>query len=446
MTLKRSMYNIEIEKLDNGDILLYNTKSSALGILNKDTQEIYYNDIINEAIINNEKIKESIQIMVQNGFLVDANIDEYKTVQVTERMARYNGDRFSLSIAPTLDCNMACPYCYEDKKQKRMNESVIISLIDFVKKNMEMTKPKHFSVCWYGGEPLLEKEIIRRLSKEFINICKEKQITYSAQIITNGYLLDYNTAIMLKEECMVTNTQITVDGINETHNKRRILKNGQDSFNIITNNIDMCKKVLEINIRVNLDKANINEAEELINYFIDYRKWGQDVSFYFAPVAKRPTEACNANSGLCYSMLEFGDIETSLLKKMYSKNNCNFIKKACPQSTATGCGALTINSFVVDPDGYLYACWDLIGVKDHCIGNIWDGPITNKEYLDWLSLDLPEECTKCNLVCLCQGGCAHIRLQNGNQPNCTHKTISYKENLKILYSEYIKSLNLKDAK
>ncbi|MCW6087211.1 hypothetical protein FDF69_15340 [Clostridium sporogenes] len=64
MTLKRSMYNIEIEKLDNGDILLYNTKSSALGILNKDTQEIYYNDIIDESIINNEKIKESIHIMV----------------------------------------------------------------------------------------------------------------------------------------------------------------------------------------------------------------------------------------------------------------------------------------------------------------------------------------------------------------------------------------------
>lgn len=287
MTLKRSMYNIEIEKLDNGDILLYNTKSSALGILNKDTQEIYYNDIIDEAIINNEKIKESIHIMVQNGFLVDINVDEYKTLQVAERMRRYSGDRFSLTIAPTLDCNMACPYCYEDKKQKRMNESVIISLIDFVKKNVEMTKPKHFSVCWYGGEPLLEKEVIRRLSKEFINICKEKQITYFAHIITNGYLLDYNTAIMLKEECMVTNAQITVDGINETHNKRRILKNGEDSFNIVTNNIDMCKKVLKISIRVNLDKANINEAEKLIDYFIDYRKWGQDVSFLFCTCCKK---------------------------------------------------------------------------------------------------------------------------------------------------------------
>lgn len=436
--LKKSMYNVEIDKSDNKGVLLFNSKTLALGILNKDTQEIYKYDKIDKSDIENDEIKKNIELMIQNGFLVDENIDEYKLVELMGRMVRYSGERFTLTITPSLDCNMACPYCYEKKKAKKLDENKINLLISFVKKNIEQTNPKYFSVNWYGGEPLLEKGIIKRLSKEFIEIARLNNIKYSSYIITNGTLLDYDTAKMLKDDCNITNAQITIDGLKETHNSRRLLINGEDSFDIISNNIDKCKEIIKIAIRVNLDKTNVNEAEKLIEYFVNEKKWGNYLQFYFAPVLYRPTEACSANIHECFTMSEFGEIDSELLKRIYEKNGNSFVKDIYPRSLFVPCGAVTVNSFVVDAEGYFYTCWDLVGISEHSIGNLWEqGPVLNKEYIEWLSIETPNECTKCKLLCLCQGGCPHIRLRNGNQPQCNHKVISYVESLKIKYKEHV---------
>ena len=44
-------------------------------------------------------------------------------------------------------------------------------------------------MTWFGGEPLLAKEVIYRLSEAFIARTHDAGIAYTANIITNGYLL-----------------------------------------------------------------------------------------------------------------------------------------------------------------------------------------------------------------------------------------------------------------
>jgi uncharacterized protein len=441
MILKKSLYNVEVDRLDNGDILLFNSSTSAFGIMNVKTQEL----VFNSESIDEDKVedKDNISVMKSNGFLVDNEIDEYTRMEITGRLQRYSKTTFGLTIAPTINCNMACPYCYEEKSNKRMSEEVKTSLINFVENNIKGDKIKSFHVTWYGGEPLLEKDLILDLSKEFIKITKDNGVLYSAGIVTNGSLLDYETAKMLKNECNVTFAQITIDGLREVHNSRRILKNGMDSFGIITDNIDNCKELINISIRVNVDKSNVEEAKKLVDYFINERKWiDNSVTYYFAPVDKQ-TDACNAEISSCFSPNEFGKIDAELLRLIYQKGNMESITRLYPRGRAVSCGALGCNGYVLDPEGYLYKCWDVIGIKKYSVGDIFSGPRLNGEYLKWLSLDLPNDCKSCNMLPICQGGCAYARLRNGNKPICNHKTISFNENLKIVYEEFLKDKKIK---
>lgn len=436
--LKKSIYNIEIDKLNNGDILLYNSLTSALGIMNNQARRIYYStELIDENKIQNKEENKIIDIMKKNGFLIDSEMDEFIYLSTLGNIQRFSLNTMYLTIAPTMNCNMACPYCYEKKYNKSMNNVIKKSLVEFIRKTVDSNNIKNLSITWYGGEPLLEKQTIKELSNDFIKLCSENNINYFAGIITNGSLLDYETAKMLKEECNVKFAQITIDGLKETNNKRRILKNGKDSFSIITNNIVKAQEFLSISIRINIDKTNISEANDLIDYFINDMKYGKNVNYYFAPITKQ-TDACQVNTSECYTMNEFANINSNLIKKMYDKN-ANMSKKI---SYSTGrvlsCQALGINHYVIDSEGYLYKCWDEIGNKAKNVGDIFNGPILNKRALSWLSLDLPDECKKCNLLPLCQGSCPYQRIENNNKVICHYRALSIKEKLKMSYNQYEK--------
>lgn len=438
MKLKRSIYNIEITKFENGDTLLFNTFSCAFGKLNKENKEIYdsIEDLASFAAVNDDT-KKLLETMSDNGFILENNIDERERLELWGRMTRYNTRNLSLTIAPTLDCNMACPYCYEDKKGTRMDSKTKEALIGFVEKYFDSNILKQFSVTWYGGEPLLEKDTIRELSKAFIDICDKRNIPYYSSIITNGVFLDLDTAKMLKSECRVHFAQITIDGTESVHNKRRIMKDRSSSFKTITDNIEAIKDIMSISVRMNVDRTNIEEAEKLAGYIIDERKWGEKVGLYFAPVHKQ-TDACRAKASACYSPVEFGEIDSRLIRLLNAKGGKKSIDALYPRSSMVYCTAVTASSFVVDPLGDLYKCWNIIGLKDKCIGNVFEGTSLNGENIKWLGIDLPEKCRSCSLLPLCQGGCPFQRMQNGNQAECIHKTVSFKENLLITYEEYSK--------
>lgn len=434
--LKKSVYNIDINKSDCEKLLLYNSLTGSFGLVHDNIKNLYLNsELIDETKVDNDDIKTQLKIMVDNGFLVSEEKDEKLIRSTMNKINRYSNNGLSLTIAPTLDCNMACPYCYEEKSNKYvMNEDTQRELVNFVEKQMKGSR--FFSVAWYGGEPLLEIEIIRKLSKEFIRICNNNNVYYNAYIITNGVLLDSKVAKILKEECNVSGAQITVDGLMNTHNKRRILKNGEDSFYVIMKNIDDCQNSLKVNIRVNIDKNNIVEAKKLIDYFILEKKWNENVSFYFSPVTST-TESCNYITSHCLTQDEFGYEYSELLKYTYDIGKSVGRKILSRPSLSYGaCGYISPNSYVVDPRGYLYKCWNIIGIEKHIVGDIRKGIVLNEEHLKWLNYEIPDKCNECKLVNLCNGACPYDAMYN-NRRNCHFRTITYKTELELIYDNYM---------
>lgn len=432
---KKSKFNIEINKLDDGKILIFNSLTYAFGIMDLETQIIYKK--IESFIIGSTlkpKEKNEIETLLRQGYIVPEELDEIKILKLRSQSQRYLNKELALTIAPTLNCNMACPYCFENKKNISMHEEIKIVLLEFVDSYLKENDCKKLHVTWYGGEPLLEIETIKELSHKFIELCNNEGLDYSASIVTNGVLLTQGIANMLHDTCKVKNAQITIDGLPEYHNKRRILLDGRESFNIIVKNIEDCKDKLQISVRVNVDKNNMNNVMQLTNYFINTLGWVKKPSFYLAPVEVY-NDNCYLKRDECLNENEFNFLDSLVLNQIYDAEPKGITKLILPKKNGNFCGAVQHGSYVIDPDGDLYTCWNVIGTKNKKIGNIINKRPMNLEYLNWLTYEPDGKCLECNLLPVCLGGCPYEYFNYGKHV-CNKKALGIKERLKIVYKDY----------
>ena len=151
----------------------------------------------------------------KGGFLIKDFMNEIDLLKMKFNIERASTKTLSISISPTLNCNFRCVYCFERHKKENMNESVRDSLIKFIER--ESTTICYLGVNWFGGEPLLKYKFINGLSRNFIEICENKNIRYEASMSTNGYLLSKERYERLVEDCLIGHFQITIDGDRETH-------------------------------------------------------------------------------------------------------------------------------------------------------------------------------------------------------------------------------------
>lgn len=66
-----------------------------------------------------------------------------------------SGRPFSLILLPTLDCNVACDYCFEEKSRIRLSSDQVPRLTASILDHMEVVGAEHAEIYWQGGEALL---------------------------------------------------------------------------------------------------------------------------------------------------------------------------------------------------------------------------------------------------------------------------------------------------
>lgn len=170
--MKESKFNIETEI--NGNNVIYNTNTLAMIELDKNISEI-------------DK-KEELDILYENGFLVDDDIVETELIVKDFFNITTKNETLYLSIITTMDCNFECPYCFQNRKREYFSEETSKAVINFLELNKN--KYKYVNVDWYGGEPLLNLKLILNLSDKIKKICEQNEIAYTSSLTSNGYLLD----------------------------------------------------------------------------------------------------------------------------------------------------------------------------------------------------------------------------------------------------------------
>lgn len=381
--------------------------------------------------------EELIETLRDAHFLIDEEMDELSLIKFRYNKSLFASDTLSLVILPTLWCNFACPYCFEYKKNIFMTSEIENKLIKWIKK---FSKKRHISVAWFGGEPLLAKDTIFRLTNEIKQFCSTINATYSASLTTNGFFLDPDFQKEIPN-LNIHNVQITLDGNKNAHDQYRKQLNGDGSFDQIFDNIiSFCENVPEdynLSLRVNCSDDNYDEVNKLIENFPP--KVTNRVSIFF-----RWIYANEASGNREFACSKRGEEPFEGLYKLYNSSSKQGLNTSNPHNDLLDgyCEVDYVDHFNVDPEGNLFLCTHTFD-KSEVVGSIGDDSNSFNEsyYTKWYSLDpfSDPECIKCILLPVCKGGCRKSRMEGHRE--CIEELNSLDLYVKNIVQERLNSKN-----
>ena len=192
-----------------------------------------------------------------------------------------------LHIFPTEACNFRCTYCYEDHAQGKMPRKVVSALKQFLRNRLPTLNA--LTVSWFGGEPLLAKDVILDISR-FIQkeIEGRRDFIYAGSATTNGYLLDSATLHDLFQ-VGVTEFQISLDGPPEVHNKSRRRADGAGTFERIWSNLIMIRDSplpVSVLLRLHIDDQTRFKLDPLLDLLRKELMHDDRFTFFFRVLSK----------------------------------------------------------------------------------------------------------------------------------------------------------------
>jgi len=385
-------------------------------------------------------------------------------------------------FVPNLDCNYRCTYCFErpvqqhlDERSRQHHNRVLIPLgIEAAKErnNVVMTKEQvdaaftamrqlrmaagkdpaePIQVILYGGEPLdaANEAVVRAI----VERGRDSGVCFAA--ITNGHHVD--VYLDLFGPTGITQVQISIDGPKRVHDRRRIYRGKESSFDRITRNIDLLLDTTEtmVQIRVHVDPGNLADFDEILQFFSD-RGWTDNSSV----VVYANTVYEKQDDGVVRARIENADITAALEERATQYRNV-FINAASVNARmtllpalmkqdpfrliSTYCAANT-GQYIFAPDGYMYACWESVGKETSRVGR-YDGPegveIFQATADKWFNRHSGriDECSHCPFALVCGGGCAQYaeyKSADAYKPYCDDFDGVYRAAMARTINDYVR--------
>lgn len=416
--MKWSRYNILLNSVELG-YCLFNSRTLSFSKLDKDS----YNTL--------DKIRcggcHPIDVLSNtdlNKFLKDKILvedwedDNYINILRYKRnLQSYQNQRLSLIICPTLACNFACPYCYEHNlPQNTMSSDTQNQLISFVNKRAGAFKGLNLN--WHGGEPLAAFETLHQI---WAKLESESLIPIkNSSIVSNGYLLNEKICDYFNKQGL-NYMQITIDGSREIHNKTRILKNKKGTFDRIIENVDMATEMMPkctIGVRTNIGRNNRDSYIELYHELTNRWK-GKNCFVYYTYVLDNNIDTTEEHR----KSIEHNTDEKNEFEVLLAQNGIINSKDLYPHHDYSMCTCMDNHAYVIDPEGYLYKCWNDVGIKVRSIGTLGEN-ITNYQIVTQFLMESDKfsdkKCLECAYLPICSGGCNLYRIgkcKNGTPYN-----------------------------
>lgn len=410
--MKYSNYNIFISKRDSEAFYLFNTYTGSTFLVDGNVKEKIESKDVD---FLEPEMKRQYE---DTGILIKDDVEESRIFSYLYNKQKFNNEVLNLTVLLTYECNLRCIYCYEGAGEVikgSLDDDSREAIFNFIKKQMEGRKSKALAMVLFGGEPLLNFEANYEWLDRIKAYCEENDKKFVTSIVTNGILVDERVMEKLADyNCEMI--QITLDGVKEVHDTRRIYKNGRGSFDEVMQGIRLIYDNPALSnpvIRINIDKNNISDVRDLLNYLHDEHLTGCFIDF---GVVKGTTNACSSYTGNCFVEEELGDILDGLWEDL---ERLGFRYNISPQRKNMFCGLFCDSAFTISPFAEIYKCWDHVGMEEHLMGKInAEGEIVEPtyRYFDWMSHNPTEveECRKCAYLPACGGGCASVSYSKDN--------------------------------
>ena len=317
---------------------------------------------------------------------------------------------FAATVVLTLDCNLACPYCFEDhfRGDHAMSEETSRQLVVHVKRE-QIDRGRDVELRFYGGEPLIAVSRLKEIAGPLRDAATIAGTNFSCSLVTNATLLTRPVV----EELLpfgLNSAQITLDGPAEIHNSQRPFVSGLGSFKLIVENIRSVYDLITIKPGGNFTRDNYHEFPAMLDALLEAGiNPAQLGPVQFAPIHPK-SGGHDLHSAACVFGSEPWLIEANLFLRKETLRRGFSVEK--PHMGV--CMIELTNTLVVAYDGSLYKCPPLMGWPEFAIGTLADGI---NDYRESHNLDLwkNDECLECAYLPLCFGGCRFFtKLKTGS--------------------------------
>ncbi|MGI6226867.1 MAG: thioether cross-link-forming SCIFF peptide maturase [Peptococcales bacterium] len=319
------------------------------------------------------------------------------------------------------DCNLRCGYCFAGTgafggQRSLMSREVGQRAIDFLLAGSQ--NRKHVEVDFFGGEPLLNFDVVKELVAYGNKKAQELGKIIKFTITTNGVLLSDEVQQFLNENNM--SVVLSLDGREKTNDHMRPFPNGSGSYALIKDKFlkfVKSRNQTDYYVRGTFTRYNLDFAEDVKHL----------AELGFKEISVEPVVA---EVSLDYA---FKEEDLPFLKEQYnvltkyfwdshvSGRGFNFFHYnidlnhgPCLPKRLSGCGA-GHEYLAVSPEGDLYPCHQFVGQKKYRVGNVYKGLEQKELAVEFQKSHVlsKEECRKCWARFYCSGGCHANNLNYG---------------------------------
>ena len=353
---------------------------------------------------------EDVKYLEENGKLW--SVDEYETLAIDFKKRNTVIKALCLHIAHS--CNLNCSYCFAAQGKYHGADSLMSyetgkRALDFL---VENSGERHnLEVDFFGGEPLLNFDVVKRLVKYARSIEKQHNKNFRFTLTTNGVLINQDVIDFCNKE--MDNVVLSLDGRREKHDFFRKDLAGNGSYDKI---VGKFKEFVEKRgdksyyMRGTFTHNNVDFTEDIFHMAdLGFKELSME------PVVCKPDEEYALTKEDLPKVLEQYEIlAKEMIKRKRAGNGFTFYhymldltSGPCIYKRITGCGSGT-EYMAVTPQGELYPCHQFVGDENYKLGDIFTG-VTNTQKVDEFKLCnayAKEECKDCFARLYCSGGCA----------------------------------------
>jgi uncharacterized protein len=420
---RASRYNFTVTEID-GRVALFNTRTGSLISLTGESSGRlgeYLTSPIAE-FAGDEFEAELLSQLSHGGHLVQANFQELADIQ--ERYWKARGETpIVLTVTTTMDCNLGCYYCYEDRSSRQLEIRDIDDLATLARERLQSSGKRSLHVDWYGGEPLLNVTFIEEASKHLQALCEECGVRYVSSIISNGTEWPDDVEGFVDRH-QIRQVQISFDGLRDHHDKRRRYRRGRDvgasSFERAVALVDKLVRCVRTDLRFNIDRGNKDDLLPFVRFACDRNWFAAPFPAVFQPAR---LASYSKTSGFMrdheLTLGEFDDLRALVRNELgqAARIEESEVPDGFPWPKTSVCAALADDSVVVGAEGLTYRCGLQVGEANRAVGSIkasHSGQGNNSDESWWRGFDpttLPT-CSKCSFLPICWGGCPKKHLEN----------------------------------
>ncbi len=417
--MKLSKHNIVSRVAGSDEYFIVNLLSGNADILTAEKAR----EIFEEKFTDAEEYAEK-------GYLVEeAEEERLYRKRYADFLDGRDKDEVQIFFVPWYTCNFACSYCYQEgygNDHVVPNPQLVDAFFEYVQR--EFARRRKY-VTLFGGEPLLPGSRYSEFVRDFLS--KADEANLEVAIVTNGYTLaDYVDELRKRR---IREIQVTLDGVGDIHDVRRPLKGGGKTFEQISQGIDVALRAgLTINLRVVVDRGNVEKLPELARYAIA-KGWTKHPHFKTQLGRNYELHYCQTDRKKLLTRLEMYQEIYSLIqrnpeilefhKPAFSISRFLFEQGELPSPLYDSCPG-TKTEWAFDAFGDIYSCTATVGKRAEALGAFYPQVTRCNDLIDhWENRDVTtiKECSTCNLRLACGGGCASVAFNKTGRidaPDC----------------------------